>query len=258
LEQRKERESEQRAELSSLLDTQFLATFVHELRNTLSLVSNGLFIIGRAQPGSEHAVEALDLMRRGMRRTTAMLNDVLELTRFPRGKVTLELKPLDLTALVRDAVGGLQAESQDERGSGAVGRHHVGFHDGRVELDERASEPCVTAGDPARLSRALSELVRFAARLAGKGETVSVSVRRIPGDTLPAVVALTCPAATLDQEACVHLFDPVYCVAPASQSESWTLNIGPALAKCIIGFHRGDVSVTTAANRSAEILIRLP
>lgn len=83
---------------------QFIAMLGHELRNPLAPIRNSLAILERAPPGGELCRQAQSVIDRQVRHLTRLVDDLLDITRIARGKITLQREPLEFCELVRCAV----------------------------------------------------------------------------------------------------------------------------------------------------------
>jgi len=96
------RESDQRK-------SDFLAVLSHELRNPLAPIRNGLYILDRAQPGSDQASRAMDVIHRQTEHLTRLVDDLLDATRISRGKIQLHRERFDLRDVVRRTCDDLRS-----------------------------------------------------------------------------------------------------------------------------------------------------
>ena len=83
------------------LKDEFLSTLSHELRTPLNAIFGWARILrGRnLDTSTAHAVEVIE---RNAEAQVRLIEDVLDVSRIVKGKMTLELAPLDLAAVVRD------------------------------------------------------------------------------------------------------------------------------------------------------------
>ncbi|MBO0726382.1 MAG: PAS domain-containing protein, partial [Blastocatellia bacterium] len=83
---------------------EFLATLAHELRNPLAPISNAIRIL--TLRGNDPAVVAQtsEVMERQVHQISRLVEDLLEVSRIGRGKISLEKAPVDLADVVATAV----------------------------------------------------------------------------------------------------------------------------------------------------------
>ena len=81
--------------------TEFLAVLSHEMRNPLGPIRNSLALLERAPPGGEVARHSLEVIRRQTDQLTRLVDDLLDVSRISRGKVTLLKEDVDLAVANR-------------------------------------------------------------------------------------------------------------------------------------------------------------
>ena len=103
LEEELRRRAEALAEADRRKD-EFLAMLAHELRNPLAPISNALETIRLARTTRRRRRRRSSIARRQIRHMARLLDDLLDVSRFTRGKVHLRKVPVDLTTILRQAV----------------------------------------------------------------------------------------------------------------------------------------------------------
>ena len=83
---------------------EFLATLVHELRNPLAPIRNGLQIMKLAGGNPDAVEKARGVMERQVGQMTHLIDDLMDLARISGGKIVLQKTRLKLSDVVQDAV----------------------------------------------------------------------------------------------------------------------------------------------------------
>ena len=101
---------------------EFLAMLGHELRNPLSAVSTATAILRRDDVDPAVLTRQAALIERQVRHLSRMVDDLLDLSRLSRGKITLQQEPVELREVARGAVETLDMAGQngDHRERGMV------------------------------------------------------------------------------------------------------------------------------------------
>lgn len=101
-----QREQAARAEAqdANAAKDRFLAVLSHELRNPLSPILAGVQILRRVAPDNERVRRTVDAIERSAKLEARLVDDLLDLSRIGRGKITLQRAPVTLDAVVHDAV----------------------------------------------------------------------------------------------------------------------------------------------------------
>jgi PAS domain S-box-containing protein len=222
---------------------EFLAMLAHELRNPLAPVLNGLHVL-RLSEGDRQAVEqARGMMERQVQHLSRIVDDLLEVSRFTRGKLTLRPERLDLARLVR-------VTAEDHR--------HV-FERAGLGLDLGVPElPVWVHGDPTRLAQVLSNLLQNAAKFTGRGGRVAVRVGTDEARR-QAVLAVRDTGAGIDPDLLPRLFAPFAQADRSLERVKGGLGLGLALVKGLVDLHGGEAhAASEGPGRGAEFTVRLP
>ena len=204
----------------------FVADASHELRTPLAIMQADFEVSLRAGEVDEAARPVLESGLEEVGRMSAIVDDLLMLSRIDAHQEELRFADLDLGALVRDAAEPLRALA--ERGG-------VGL---TVEVPEGAA---TVSGDAAHLERAVRNVVKNAVEVSPQGGTVTVRVAAENGRALVSV-ADEGPGMTPDQAE--HIFDRFYRVDAARSSEGGS-GLGLTIVDWTVRAHGGEVSVAS-------------
>ncbi|MEU6412720.1 HAMP domain-containing sensor histidine kinase [Microbispora sp. NPDC046933] len=210
----------------------FVADVSHELRTPLAALAAVADVLDEeAARLTEPAGRAARLVSQETLSLTALVNDLIEISRFDSGVAALALNEVDVAELVRAT---LRARGWTEQV--------------RTELPS-----AVTARlDPRRVDVILANLVGNALR---HGEP-PVSLRlRADADWIALEVRDHGPG--LDEAVLPHVFDRFY-KASAARARSEGSGLGLAIAQENARLHRGDLTVTNAPDGGAVFTLRLP
>jgi PAS domain S-box-containing protein len=219
----------------------FLAMLGHELRNPLAPIANSLALLRLAPPGSAAAVNAREVIERQVAQMTRLVDDLLDVGRITSGKISLERAPVQLAALVDEAVaaaGPLAAEQG-------------------LTLETTPADPALWVdADRARLLQLLGNLLSNAIKFTPAGGVIRVTLRRQPG-----VAELSVLDSGIGVPA--HLAEDIF--RPFVQGEQDVarsqggLGLGLALVQQIAELHGGTVAVYGAHDGpGAEFVVSLP
>jgi PAS domain S-box-containing protein len=163
--QTRERRAEQALRQADRRKDEFLGMLSHELRNPLAPISNSLYVLEHAPPGSERALEAQRIIRRQTEHLTRLVDDLLDVTRIARGKIEIHQARVDVREVVR----------------GACHDHEVLFQDRGLALRVEISESEWIDADETRITQVIGNLLQNAARFSRPAGTVTVSVDTADG-----------------------------------------------------------------------------
>jgi two-component system phosphate regulon sensor histidine kinase PhoR len=217
----------------------FVANVSHELRTPLAAVKA---VIETLESGAlDEPLVARDFLGRAdaeVDRLVKMVEELLELSRIESGDVPLEERPVDLAAVVRDAVGrlGPQAEKQGLKLAAAI----------QGEL------PAVT-GDREHLERVLVNLIQNAIKFTPAGGKVGVGARAMPEGV---EVTVSDTGAGIFPEDIGRVFERFYKADRARQSGG--TGLGLAVAKHTVEAHGGTIEVRSEPGKGAVFTFTLP
>lgn len=157
-------EAQQRAEESSRLKDEFVATLSHELRTPLSPIMAWIHML-RMPGGAAELPKGLDVMERNAQALIRIIDDLLDMSRIVSGTLRLDMQPIDIEAVIRAAVETL-APAAEGRGQ-------------QVTLQFVEPRPPLR-GDPARLQQVVWNLLSNAIKFSPQGAQVSVAT--VPGE----------------------------------------------------------------------------
>jgi PAS domain S-box-containing protein len=221
----------------------FIAILSHELRNPLSVIRNGLYVLDRATPGTDEARRAAGIVDRQVSQLARLVDDLLDVSRITQGKIQLQRAPLDLGDLVRAAV-------DDHRG--LFSNRGIRFE---VTL---AGAPVIVHGDAARLTQVIGNLLNNAAKFTLAGGLTRISVARDAASGC-AVLHVADTGAGIDPTMIERMFQPFAQADRTLARSMGGLGLGLTLVKGLVELHGGDVRVhSEGEGRGAEFVVRLP
>jgi PAS domain S-box-containing protein len=220
---------------------EFLGMLSHELRNPLAPIRNSVYILRHADPASEQAQRARDVIERQAEHLTRLVDDLLDVTRIARGKVSLRRARADLRELMLRAADDFRSVLRD-RG--------VSF-----ELDA-CRERLWSEVDPTRITQVMGNLLHNASKFTRAGDTVTVRLGAVNG---AAELRVRDTGAGIDPALLPHVFEAFVQGERTLARTEGGLGLGLALVKGIVELHGGSVHVESAGRGAgAQFIVRLP
>ncbi len=226
-------------EQSEALRRQLLADVSHELRNPLHVLRgnlmamlDGIYPLDQAEVG--RLLEQTDHL-------TALVNDLHELSLAEARRLPMDLEPVELGVLVKEAAEAFRPLAASER------------IELRVEL---LGPPPTVHADRARARQTLQNLLWNALRHSASGGRILLSVEEVAG---AATVTVQDSGTGIAAEHLPRVFDRFYRTDDARDRESGGAGLGLAIVKAIIEAHGGSVAVASAgAGRGSTFTVTLP
>ncbi|HTS51431.1 MAG TPA: ATP-binding protein [Bryobacteraceae bacterium] len=156
------RQAKNKAEEAVRLKGEFLANMSHEIRTPLNGVT-GMITLALDRCEDPEAREQLQLARNSAMSLTAILNDILDLSRVEAGKLKIESVPFNLRDMLRECLWIFDPAIREKRLS--------------LTVNVAADCPERVLGDPIRLRQVLINLTGNAVKFTPDGEIrVAVSM----------------------------------------------------------------------------------
>jgi signal transduction histidine kinase len=230
------------AELEGLR-TDLLSTIAHELRTPLTTIrtSAGLLLAPDSRPTEDQRRTLLEAIARNGERMQRLVGDILELSRFRTGRVSLQLRRFGATALADSTVALIQPLATSR------GQH----------IDRRDTVPPEHGvyGDHRRLEQALLNLVSNAQKFTPDGGRIVVGTAEAGDDTVWSVVDEGPGIPAEDQE---RLFERFFVGRSDRSGPREGVGLGLPTALAIAQAHGGTIEVDSAPGRGSTFRLVVP
>ena len=151
---------------------EFLATLAHELRNPLAPIRNALQVMRLARSDAEAVEKARGMMERQLDQMVRLVDDLMDVSRISRGRIELKTKPVQLAAVVGNAVEASRPLI-DQMG------HHLSV--------VMPPDPITLDADFTRLSQVVMNLLNNAAKYSERGGHITLTAEQQDGDVVVSV-----------------------------------------------------------------------
>jgi signal transduction histidine kinase/CheY-like chemotaxis protein len=220
---------------------EFLAMLAHELRNPLAPISSAAQLLRMLYAHEPRIRETSEVIGRQVRHMTHLVDDLLDVSRVTRGLVTIEKSPVELGAVLREAVEQIVPVIK--------ARHHT------LALD-LAPEPLFVSGGRTRLIQVAANLLNNAAKYTPEGGELQVSLRR-QGSS--AVLQVRDNGIGISADLLPVVFDLFTQAQRTPDRAQGGLGLGLALVKKVVELHDGSVEAHSAGpGQGSSFVIRLP
>jgi signal transduction histidine kinase len=96
------------AEAANRAKDQFLATVSHELRTPLNAILGWSRMLRTGKIDEETADRALETIERNAKSQAQLIEDILDVSRIITGKLHLDVQPVELSAIIEEAVDAVR------------------------------------------------------------------------------------------------------------------------------------------------------
>lgn len=220
---------------------EFLAMLSHELRNPLAPIRNSIYILNQVEPGSEPARHATAVIERQTRHVTRLVDDLLDVTRIVRGKISLRCEPVNLTELVTRSI---------EDHSSIFKKLGVGLNSNVLP------EPVYANADKIRMAQVIGNLLQNAAKFTPAEGQATVTLRVV--DQWAEIRVSDTGAGISPELLPALLFQPFMQGKRTLARTEGGIGLGLALAKGIVELHGGTVQAESGGlNKGSTFIVRL-
>ena len=214
-------------------ERRFTDAAAHELRTPIAALKIHAENVARAANGRERA-HSMDRLMQALERTANLADQMLAYSRAQNAADNAPRMPVDLRAVVRDAV--MQLEPVRVRKSQRVSVKADGTDDARI------------MGDPTKIRRLVLNLLDNASRYAPEHSTIEVGLAN-ESELVTLSVSNDGPAIPLELRE--RVFEPYYRV-PGSGSEG--SGLGLAIVKEVAAQHGASISLDSLDESSGTVL----
>lgn len=218
----------------------FLAMLAHELRNPLAPITTAAQLLQRGQMDAPGIARASAIIARQAQHMTALVNDLLDVSRVTRGQVTMAQEHVAVESLVQEAVEQVRPLIDSCQ--------HALFLDVEPGL--------YVLGDRTRLIQVLSNILNNAAKYTPAGGRIVLSVRTDGGDVR---IAVRDNGQGIDLPVLPYIFDLFTQAERTPDRSQGGLGLGLALVKSLVLLHDGRVdALSDGLGEGSEFVVYLP
>ncbi|MCA9153175.1 MAG: PAS domain S-box protein [Planctomycetales bacterium] len=218
----------------------FLAMLSHELRNPLNAVRNASHLLSSG-PDVVMAKEAVAIIGRQTHHMTRLLDDLLDVSRITRDRISLNLEQVDLRNVLDEAVEAVQPLASE--GSVIIER-------------DFCLEPVVIEADHSRLEQVVSNLLTNAVKYSNEGGRVTL---RLEKNTSHATVFVRDKGVGISSEMLPRIFDLFVQADTTLDRSKGGIGVGLTLARKLVQMHGGSISAhSDGVGQGSEFEVVLP
>jgi len=223
----------------------FYHTLSHELKTPLTSAREFICIVmdGLAGPLNATQQEYLAIARESCNQLRVCINDLLDATRLETGKLSIELKPDSLMAIVQRVMQTREAAAQGKN----------------VELTGTfAPNLPLVALDSSRISQVVANLLNNALKFTPEGGRISVHVEVSAEDPGLVEVTVEDSGCGIPQEQLDRIFDRLYQVKTGDASTEQGVGLGLYICRELVRLHGGEIKVQSEVGRGSAFTFSLP
>jgi len=219
---------------------EFLSNISHELRTPLTSI---LAFVETLEDGAirdeDNNQRFLGVIRKNAERMHHLINDILELSSIESGKITLNIKNVNLAVLVEEVFTNLSGKAAERR----------------IKLVNEVSADARVSADTVRFEQMLTNLIDNALKF--NREAGSVVVKHARTETKD-IISVSDTGEGISGEHTERIFERFYRADRARSREIGGTGLGLAIVKHLARLHEGEVSVISVVGSGATFSLELP
>lgn len=220
---------------------EFLAMLSHEIRNPLAAIRSAALLLACDDLDAHLRLDISDVLDRQFMHLTRILDDLLDVTRIMRSKLTINPVRVDLNRILKDAIEAIAPLARE--------RHH------EVKMN-LAEQTLWVNGDATRLEQIVVNLLNNAVKFTPNGGQIILSTR-VDGANVEICVRDNGPG--IIEELLPRIFDPFVQGRQTLDRSDGGLGIGLMLVRTFVTLHNGTINVQPNVDgRGTTFTVGLP
>jgi PAS domain S-box-containing protein len=222
------------------MKNEFISIVSHELRTPLTSIRGSLGLVGSGLlgPVPGRASHMVKMAISNADRLIRLINDVLDIERIESGRATLDVRPIELADVVRQAIDSIAAAAESAQ----------------VTLTTDVQALTVEA-DADRVQQTLVNLIGNAIKFSDPGSTVTVSAGATGAE---AVISVRDTGRGIPPEKLGKIFERFEQVDASDARQKGGSGLGLAISRSIVHQHGGRIWVDSTLGEGSTFSFTLP
>ncbi|WP_138504356.1 ATP-binding protein [Nostoc sp. PA-18-2419] len=237
----REQAARQAAETANRIKDEFLAVLSHELRSPLNPILGWSSMLRSGRLNAAKTAYALETIERNAKLQVQLIEDLLDVSRILRGKLSLNMAPINLASTITAAMETVQLAAQAKSIS--------------VEMVFE-KEVGQILGDSARVQQIIWNLLTNAVKFTPDGGSVEIELNSIGAE---AQIQVRDTGKGIDPDFLPHVFEYFRQADSTTTRAFGGLGLGLAIVHHLVELHGGTVRADSpGVGQGARFTVRLP
>jgi signal transduction histidine kinase len=231
---KKIQEAMEKAEEAMDVKSRFLSVMSHEIRTPLNAIAAVVHLLNESELTPEQKKQ-LQILKVSTNNLTALVNDVLDLSKIEAGKINLEKQPVDVVQLCNNLIDLFKSTAEEKQ------------IELSAKIDERIKDSLMT--DQLRLSQVLINLLSNAIKFTEMG-AVDLMVDVVSEDESGQILRFTVQDSGIgmDESIVQKIFNAFEQADYSTTRKYGGTGLGLAICKQILELFESEISVTSKPN----------
>jgi len=223
------------------MNSEFLAVMSHELRTPLNAIAGWVQILRDNGVKPEQVQQGLEIIEKNTWAQVELINDLLDMSRIVTGKLKLDLRRVDLPAIVSAVIEGHRpaADAKSVRISSAL-----------------SSVNGSVMGDEARLQQIIGNLLSNAIKFTSSGDRIHVALERVNSHV---EISVEDTGKGIQPDFLPYVFDRFRQEDSGTTRRQGGMGLGLSIVKQLTEMHGGTVRAKSRGEgQGATFTVELP
>lgn len=237
----REQSARETAEQANRLKDEFLAVLSHELRSPLNPILGWSTMLQSKKLDAVKTAYALATIQRNAKLQSELIEDLLDVSRILRGKLSLNVAPANLVAIIRAAMETVQLAAQAKS----------------IQVKASLAENVgLVAGDAMRLQQVIWNLLSNAVKFTPVGGEVNIRLERLDRY---AQITVSDTGQGISSDFLPYVFDYFRQADGATTRKFGGLGLGLAIVQHLVELHGGTVvAESPGEGKGATFVVQIP
>lgn len=236
-----EQAAREAAEAANRIKDEFLAVVSHELRSPLNPILGWAKLLRTRQLDEQKTTHALEVIERNAQMQAQLINDLLDVSRILRGKLSLDPKPIDLAFIIQAAMETVRL---------AAAAKSIQMY---TQFEPDVGQ---VSGDAGRLQQVVWNLLTNAVKFTSAGGRVEIHLERVETQ---AQITIRDTGKGIPADFLPYVFDQFRQESSATTRRFGGLGLGLAIVRYLVELHGGTVRADSPGEgQGATFTVRLP
>ncbi|MBD1808606.1 PAS domain S-box protein [Microcoleus sp. FACHB-SPT15] len=237
----REQAAREQAETANRIKDEFLAVLSHELRSPLNPILGWSRLLQDRKLGEKRTTYALETIERNAKIQVQLIDDLLDVARILRGKLSLNVAPVNLAATITAALETVRLAAQAKS----------------IQIQTVLEQDVgLVLGDSGRLQQVIWNLLSNAVKFTPQGGRVEL---RLEQSCIHAQITVSDTGKGIHPDFLPHVFEYFRQADSATTRQFGGLGLGLAIVRQIVELHGGTVqAVSPGVGQGATFTVKFP
>lgn len=233
--------SREEAQAANRVKDEFLAVLSHELRTPLNPILGWSTLLLSNKLDAAKTTQALTTIQRNAKLQSELIEDLLDVSRILRGKLNLNVTPVNLASTIRGAMETVRLAAQAKS---------------ITVQASLAPDVGLVSGDSTRLQQVIWNLLSNAVKFTPPGGQVNIKLEHLEGS---AQITVSDTGKGITPDFLPYVFDYFRQADAATTRKFGGLGLGLAIVRHLVELHGGTVRAESLGEGlGATFVVRLP